>query len=165
MAIAFSAFVWLHGVTTLDLPNPDLEAATRASAAGLPRPGATLPFTATAYCKGEVTKSGAAPKNGVAAADPDLLPIGTIIQVGSGSGQANGLYTVLDTGPKIQGRLIDLYMWSCYEALSFGRRPVDVTVLRLGWDPSATTLTLAERRLKGQPLLQAPQPTVQAPLD
>jgi 3D (Asp-Asp-Asp) domain-containing protein len=165
MVAAFSAFVWLHGVTTLDLPSPDLEASTRTGLRDAPIPGATLPFTATAYCKGDVTKSGTAPKNGVAAADPGLLPIGTIIQVGSGSGRANGVYTVLDTGPKIQGRLIDLYMWSCYDALSFGRRPVDVTVLRLGWDPSATTLTLAERWLRGQPPTRTPQTTAQAPLD
>ena len=28
----------------------------------------------------------------------------------------------MDTGPKVQGRHVDLYMWSCYEALAFGRR-------------------------------------------
>jgi hypothetical protein len=27
-------------------------------------------------------------------------------------------------------------MWSCYEALDFGRRPVHLTVLRLGWNPT-----------------------------
>ncbi|HWB18556.1 MAG TPA: 3D domain-containing protein, partial [Vicinamibacterales bacterium] len=47
-----------------------------------------------------------------------------------------GIYTVLDTGPKVQGRHLDLYMWSCYEALDFGRRPVHLTVLRLGWSPT-----------------------------
>jgi hypothetical protein len=29
-------------------------------------------------------------------------------------------------------------MWSCYEALSFGRRPIQLVVLRLGWDPLAS---------------------------
>jgi 3D (Asp-Asp-Asp) domain-containing protein len=47
-----------------------------------------------------------------------------------------GIYTVLDTGPLVQGRHLDLYIWSCYEALSFGRRPVSVTVLRKGWKPN-----------------------------
>jgi hypothetical protein len=35
----------------------------------------------------------------------------------------------------VKGRELDLYMWSCTEALAFGRRPVRVTILRLGWDP------------------------------
>lgn len=163
---AVVGFVWLHGVTTLDLPNPSVEVAASADREETPAPGATLPFTATAYCKGQVTKSGTPPKNGVAAADPRMLPIGTIIQVESDGGLASGVYTVLDTGPKIQGRLIDLYMWSCYDALSFGRRAVDVTVLRLGWDPSATTLAQAERWLRGPSPARAPQQTATAaPLD
>ena len=29
----------------------------------------------------------------------------------------NGIYTVMDTGPSIQGRQIDVYMWNCNEAL------------------------------------------------
>ena len=41
----------------------------------------------------------------------------------------------MDTGPAVQGRLVDLYMWSCHDALKFGRRPVQLTVLRLGWNP------------------------------
>ena len=56
-----------------------------------------------------------------------------------------GSDTVVDTvaaiaraaGP-IQGRRIDVYMWSCYEALDFGRRPITLTVLRLGWNPKDT---------------------------
>jgi hypothetical protein len=51
----------------------------------------------------------------------------------------------MDTGPKVQGRLLDLYMWSCHEALKFGRKDVQVTVLRLGWDPRATAPTLIDR--------------------
>ena len=30
---------------------------------------------------------------------------------------------------------VDLYLWSCKEALQFGRRKVRLTVLRLGWSP------------------------------
>ena len=44
-----------------------------------------------------------------------------------------GIYSVLDTGPMIQGRKLDLYMWSCPEATNFGRQKVRVTVLRRGW--------------------------------
>jgi 3D (Asp-Asp-Asp) domain-containing protein len=31
-----------------------------------------------------------------------------------------GIYTVLDTGPEIRGREIDVYMWNCTEAKAFG---------------------------------------------
>jgi hypothetical protein len=47
----------------------------------------------------------------------------------------DGVWTVMDTGPAVQGRVLDLYMWSCNEALRFGRRPIELTVLRLGWNP------------------------------
>jgi hypothetical protein len=39
-------------------------------------------------------------------------------------------------------------MWSCNEALQFGRRPVHMNVLRLGWNPRATTPSLLERMFK-----------------
>jgi hypothetical protein len=44
----------------------------------------------------------------------------------------------MDTGPWVRGRHLDLYMWSCTEALEFGRRDVSLTVLRLGWNPRNT---------------------------
>jgi hypothetical protein len=56
----------------------------------------------------------------------------------------------MDTGPKVQGRILDLYMWSCHEALRFGRREVAVTVLRLGWDPTASSPRLIDRLFKGR---------------
>ena len=51
----------------------------------------------------------------------------------------------MDTGPRVQGRVLDLYMWSCHEALAFGRKQIEVTVLRLGWDPNASTPSLIDR--------------------
>jgi 3D (Asp-Asp-Asp) domain-containing protein len=93
-------------------------------------------FIATAYCKGQTTASGVAVTTGVAAADPRMLPVGSVVQVEGVPEQHQGIYTVLDTGPKVQGRHVDLYMWSCNEALAFGRRPVALTVLRRGWNPN-----------------------------
>ena len=104
-----------------------------------PSPGARLQFTATAYCKGAVTASGVAPRTGIAAADPDLLPIGSVVQIAADERHYSGIYTVMDTGPMVVGRHLDIYMWNCNEALRFGRQPVTVTVLRLGWSPRATT--------------------------
>lgn len=98
--------------------------------------GGPVSFTATAYCKGATTASGAPVRAGVVAADPRTLPLGSIVEVNGVPDGYQGVYTVLDTGPKVQGRHLDLYMWSCHEALAFGRRPATVTVLRRGWSPS-----------------------------
>jgi 3D (Asp-Asp-Asp) domain-containing protein len=112
-----------------------------------PGPGARLQFAATAYCKGDVTASGVAPRTGIAAADPDLLPVGSVIQVASDERHYSGIYTIMDTGPMVVGRHLDIYMWDCNEALRFGRQPVHVTVLRLGWNPRATTPRLLDALL------------------
>lgn len=129
-AVAAAAFFLLYQATVIDsrsVPGasvPPVAAGTR------------LRFTATAYCKGSVTAAGTQARAGVAAADPAVLPIGSVVRIDGGPERHNGIYTVLDTGPGVKGRRLDLYMWSCYEALDFGRRSVLVTVLRLGWRPN-----------------------------
>jgi 3D (Asp-Asp-Asp) domain-containing protein len=129
-AIAGITFVLLYQATVVD--SRTVPAATPTVIAA----GTRLRFTATAYCKGTITAAGTAARAGVAAADPRVLPLGSIIRVEGGPERHNGLYTVLDTGPAVQGRKLDLYMWSCHEALAFGHRPVTVTILRLGWRPN-----------------------------
>jgi 3D (Asp-Asp-Asp) domain-containing protein len=105
-----------------------------AAAMAAPGRGTRTTFEATAYCRGITTASGIAVRAGIAASDPKVLPIGSVIQV-DGVGQAyRGIYTVLDTGPEIQGRELDLYIWNCDEAVQFGRRQATVTVLRRGWN-------------------------------
>lgn len=104
-----------------------------------PIPGTRLQFKATAYCKGQTTASGVTVRSGVAAADPELLPVGSVIQADFESSQHDGVYTVMDTGPEVKGNELDVYMWSCFEALRFGRQDVHLVVLRLGWNPRNTT--------------------------
>jgi 3D (Asp-Asp-Asp) domain-containing protein len=136
-----------------------------------PLAGSRLDFNATAYCKGTTTASGVAVRTGIAAADPTLLPVGSVVNVATGDLRYNGVYTVMDTGPKVQGRILDLYMWSCHEALRFGRREIEVTVLRLGWDPTASAPRLIDRLFKGRearrrvPPPEAPPPSGIAPTD
>lgn len=127
---AGGAFFLLYQATVID--SGTVGAARRASVAV----GARTRFVATAYCKGTTTASGIRVRSGIVAADPDILPLGSVIQVEGVSERHDGIYTVLDTGPLVQGRRLDLYMWSCHEALSFGRRPVMVTLLREGWRPN-----------------------------
>lgn len=134
---AVVGFASLYEVTTLDSRYAARQAEQR-EATARPAPGARLRFTATAYCKGLTTQSGVRVRSGIAAGDPDLLPVGSVVQIDSLGERYNGIYTIMDTGPKVQGRHVDLYMWSCYEALEFGRRPITLTVLRLGWNPKNT---------------------------
>jgi 3D (Asp-Asp-Asp) domain-containing protein len=101
----------------------------------MPQPGLRLRFTATAYCKGETTASGVGVRTGIAAADPTLLPVGTVVRLDTPEPKLDGIWTIMDTGPAVQGRVVDLYLWSCHEALRFGRRPIQLEVLRLGWNP------------------------------
>jgi 3D (Asp-Asp-Asp) domain-containing protein len=103
-----------------------------------PAPGTRLKFAATAYCTGDVTASGVAPHTGIAAADPDVLPTGSVVQISRAGTQYDGIYTIMDTGGVVRGRLVDLYMRNCDEATAFGRQAVQVFVLRLGWNPRSS---------------------------
>lgn len=86
-----------------------------------------LDFQATAYCLKGRTASGQHVRPGVIAADPKLLPLGTVVHLRAGS--YTGTYTVLDTGGRIRGRMIDVYVPTYREAMQFGRRPVKIRVL------------------------------------
>jgi 3D (Asp-Asp-Asp) domain-containing protein len=145
LATLFAAvvYVFLYETTIRDSRYAARQA-TIAEATSLPQAGAQLAFTATAYCKGETTASGVIVRTGVAAADPALLPVGTVVRVDAQSPRYSGIWTIMDTGPAVQGRVIDLYLWSCNEALAFGRRPIRLTVLRLGWNPQMSAPGLVD---------------------
>ena len=149
-AIAAIGFVSLYEVTALDSKYV-ARLATLHETLALPIPGSRLAFSASAYCKGIVTASGVPAQSGVTAADPGLLPVCTLIETDSLQRKYNGIYTVMDTGPLVQGRLVDVYMWNCNEALAFGRKPIHLTVLRLGWNPRATTPSFLDRFFKRSP--------------
>ena len=57
-------------------------------------------------------------------------------------------------------------MWSCYEALDFGRQQVELTVLRLGWDPAASAPSLIDRLFRRREAARnaaPPSPPLQPP--
>jgi 3D (Asp-Asp-Asp) domain-containing protein len=163
-AVAVGGFVSLYEVRPLD--SKDATRQMSPPEAAPVAPGTRLAFNATAYCKGMTTSSGVPAQSGVAASDPSLLPVGSVVDIDAGDARYSGIYTVMDTGPAVQGRLIDLYMWNCNEALHFGRRAIHVKVLRLGWNPHATTPTFLGRLFKkreppalpSRPLPQVVQP-------
>lgn len=84
-------------------------------------------FHATAYCLQGRTASGDHVQTGMIAADPRVLPLGTVVHIRAGS--YTGTYTVKDTGGHIKGRRIDVYVPSYREARAFGRRPVKIKVI------------------------------------
>src|SRR5689334_15727141 len=122
--VAAGTVIWLYEATILDSKYVMLPLSFRvaADAPTKPSPGVKVTFTATAYCKGLLTMAGVPAQSGVLASDPTILPMGTIVELDYKEDKFDGIYTVLDTGPEIQGREIDMYMWSCNDALRFGRR-------------------------------------------
>lgn len=161
--VGVSGFVLLYEATVSDSRYAAQQALARETTA-TPSPGARLQFGATAYCKGTTTASGVAAQSGVAASDPELLPVGTVIQVEAGYKHYDGIYTIMDTGPKVQGRHIDIYMWNCYEALDFGRRTIRLRVLRMGWNPRASTPGLIDTLFRHRERMRQPIPSRPMPL-
>jgi 3D (Asp-Asp-Asp) domain-containing protein len=161
LVAAVVGFVFLYETRMLDSQYLALQSMMGNSK---PPPGSELRFDATAYCKGTTTASGVGVRTGIAAADPALLPVGSVLNVATGDARYNGVYTVMDTGPSVQGRILDLYMWSCHEALRFGRKQIHVTVLRLGWDPKASSPSLIDRLFRGREARRRiPQPAAPPP--
>jgi 3D (Asp-Asp-Asp) domain-containing protein len=98
-------------------------------------------FEATAYCVTGITKSGAKVAPGHVAADPKVIPLGSMIYVDSPL--MGGVYQVLDTGDLVKGKIIDIFIPSHDNCIEFGRRAVKVQVLRygfLGYAPSIGSL-------------------------
>ena len=87
-------------------------------------------FEATAYSLRGITRSGSYVRRGVIAADPRVLPLGSVVHLKAGT--YTGLYTVKDTGSAIKGKRIDVWMGSSREARNFGRQNVRLTVLKYG---------------------------------
>lgn len=156
LMFAIVGFVLLLEIRMFDSQYAAWQAMVRED--GPPPAGSRLRFSATAYCKGRTTASGVDVRTGIAAGDPQILPVGTVLNIATGDTRYSGVYTVMDTGPRIQGRILDLYMWSCHEALRFGRKQVEVTVLRLGWDPRASSPGLINRLFRGREAKRIPPP-------
>jgi 3D (Asp-Asp-Asp) domain-containing protein len=88
-----------------------------------------LTFLATAYCGGTRTAAGVEVREGFVAADPAVLALGTRIRIEE-TGTRDGVYTVMDTGAKVEGRRLDVFISDCAEAVRFGRRAVRVWILQ-----------------------------------
>lgn len=83
-----------------------------------------LTFVATAYSLRGKMANGQQVHAGAIAADPRILPIGTIVRV-----DGMGTFVVKDTGGAIKGRRLDIWMKSRKDALHFGRRNVTLRII------------------------------------
>ena len=83
-------------------------------------------FIATAYSVEGTGASGKWPHPGTVAADRKVLPLNSRIRI-YGAGRYSGDYIVEDTGGKVDGHHIDVYMPSQAEAKKFGRQRVKVS--------------------------------------
>lgn len=92
--------------------------------------GEPVAFRATAYALSGRTRMGTHVRRGIIAADPRVLPLGSVVHIKSGD--YSGVYTVHDTGGKIKGKIVDVWVPTNREARRFGRRTIKVNVLRLG---------------------------------
>ena len=93
-------------------------------------------MTATAYCDKGTTQSGTRARTGILAADPRVLPVGSVVRIVAGA--PSGIYTVMDTGAAVKGKKIDIFIPNCARAEKFGEKRVQLQVLRRGWDPTAS---------------------------
>jgi 3D (Asp-Asp-Asp) domain-containing protein len=85
-------------------------------------------FTALAYSIEGKSADGSKSCKGTVAADPNVLPLGSKIRV-SGAGAYSGVYVVVDSGGRVKGNVIDIFMSSVREARNFGKKKVEVEIL------------------------------------
>lgn len=134
---AVLAALLVAGTTTCSVerpvPRPRIEPPPPVAAVPTPERVEHIPFIATAYAISGTTRSGKHTRRGIVAADPDVIPLGSRIRVHN-AGAYSGLYDVEDTGGKIIGRIIDIYMPSSREARRFGRRKVHVEIVEVAED-------------------------------
>lgn len=88
-------------------------------------------FVATGYSANDskqgtdnITATGSKVHEGVVAVDPNVIPLGTRVEI-----KGLGTFVAKDTGGKIKGNRIDVFFNSREEAKKFGRKGVWVRIL------------------------------------
>jgi 3D (Asp-Asp-Asp) domain-containing protein len=83
-----------------------------------------VPYTATFYSLRGRMANGQSVHSGAIAADPKILPLGTVVHI-----EGMGTYVVKDTGGAIKGRRIDIWVPSRAQALKLGRKKIRVRIV------------------------------------
>jgi 3D (Asp-Asp-Asp) domain-containing protein len=120
-------FIPLFALSLVAQPPPPKAAPD----AAVHSPVGPTPFIATAYATKGNTVKGVQTQPGIVAADPRLLPLGSVIRV-TDAGKYSGNYVVTDLGIAIKGARIDVYVMDPREARLFGRKRVTVELVKAG---------------------------------
>jgi 3D (Asp-Asp-Asp) domain-containing protein len=91
-----------------------------------------LEMRSTAYCLRGNMRTGVRVRDGMAAGDPSVLPLGSVVRVSHADGRLIGIFVIMDTGGAVRGNKIDLWFDSCREASDWGIRRVVAEVLDIG---------------------------------
>ena len=87
-------------------------------------------FAATAYSIEGQTASGKQTREGrTIAADHSILPLGTSVEI-KDAGVYDGVYLVQDSGPKVKGNQIDIFIDDPGEAKRFGNKKIRLRVIK-----------------------------------
>jgi 3D (Asp-Asp-Asp) domain-containing protein len=101
------------------------------AADGSPPYGDPVPVWFTAYCLRGTTRRGRYVRPGIIAADPKFFPLSRFVELYIGD-EYYGRFLIDDTGRKIKGNHIDVWIPSCRDAKIFGvKRGTAVLLPRL----------------------------------
>ena len=96
-----------------------------------PRYGEPVPVMLTSYCLRGTTRRGRYVRPGIIAADPKFFPMARYVELYVGR-KYYGRFLVDDTGRKIKGNHIDVWLSTCNESKRFGvKRGTAVLMPRL----------------------------------
>lgn len=85
-----------------------------------------MKVVATAYTGHDKTATGTTPKWGTIAVDPRVIPYGTKVYIP----QFNKVFVAEDCGGSIKGNKIDIYMDSESKVYNWGRKSIDIYVIK-----------------------------------
>ncbi|HEX8395389.1 MAG TPA: 3D domain-containing protein [Longimicrobium sp.] len=122
--------------TPRDEPEPADVASDGAALAGPAtaafRVDRRMEMRSTAYCLRGMMRTGVRVRDGMAAADPNVLPLGSVVRVSHPDGRLIGVFVIMDTGGAVRGNKIDLWFSNCGEASDWGMRRVVAEVIDIG---------------------------------
>jgi 3D (Asp-Asp-Asp) domain-containing protein len=111
-----------------------------------PRYAEPVPIMLTSYCLRGTTRRGRFVRPGIIAADPRFFPLSRYVELYVGR-KYYGRFLIDDTGRKIKGNHIDVWMPSCSDAKRFGvKRGTAVLLPRLPELRQAGAPAAAQRR-------------------
>jgi 3D (Asp-Asp-Asp) domain-containing protein len=111
-------------LVTIEMPPVVVHAATRSWTKKMQltlKAGEPVPVLVTAYCLRGTTRRGRYVRPGIVAADRKLFPLSRYIELYAGE-RYLGRFLIDDTGSRIRGAHIDVWVPTCREAIIFGRQ-------------------------------------------